>query len=285
MFREKVSKMYGHLSPSYRRIADYLLDHHNEAAFMTATQLARQIDVNTATVVRFAQRLGYDGYPELLQDVRSIVRSRLATRRPAAPSGENTYETCVQALEQETENLKQLATNLPSQEVMEVVNALRSARTIYVAGEGRSRDLAHMLLGYLRTLGLAAQEIETDVSSAALTLRNLSPDDVVVAVALDPQCPDTTSVVRLARERNAQTIAIVGALSWPVSRAAKIGVACPIDSIVGVASPVAMSALLSAVFQALWSLQGPKMEELTSPYTGTMQRLADIRAETPLPPM
>src|SRR3990172_2838399 len=85
MFREKVSKTYSTLSPSYRRIADFLLDHHNEAAFMTATQLARRVEVNTATVVRFAQRLGYDGYPELLQDVRSIVRSRLATSPVGLP--------------------------------------------------------------------------------------------------------------------------------------------------------------------------------------------------------
>ncbi|MER3513736.1 MAG: hypothetical protein C4310_04535, partial [Chloroflexota bacterium] len=122
MFREKVNKTYNTLSPSYRRIADFLLDHPNEAAFMTATQLARRVAVNTATVVRFAQRLGYDGYPELLQDVRAVVRSRRATPPVGVPA-EDATETAARALNQEAENLRQLLTNLPREEISQVLNA------------------------------------------------------------------------------------------------------------------------------------------------------------------
>lgn len=284
MFREKVSKTYSTLSPSYRRIADFLLDHHNEAAFMTATQLARRVDVNTATVVRFAQRLGYDGYPELLQDVRSIVRSRLAVAPVGVPADDAT-ETAVRALNQEAENLKQLMTNLPRDEMMNAMSLLRSARRIYVVGEGHSRNLARLLTGYLESLNLPARDLETDVGSVAAAMHDLSSDDVVVGVALSPQCPDTTSILRLARERQAKTIAVVGALSWPVAKAAELAMACPVDSIVGVASPVAMGALLSSLFQGLASVAGAQLAELAAPYEKTLQRLADIRAETPVPAM
>jgi DNA-binding MurR/RpiR family transcriptional regulator len=284
MFREKVSKTYSTLSPSYRRIADFLLDHHNEAAFMTATQLARRVEVNTATVVRFAQRLGYDGYPELLQDVRSIVRSRLATTPVGMPADDAT-ESAVRALNQELDNFKQLMTNLPRDEMNAAMGLLRSARRIFVVGEDHSADLARLLAGYLVSLNLPARNVQTDIGSVATLMHDLGPDDVVVGVALTPQCPDTTSILRLARERKAKTIAIVGALSWPVSKASELAIACPVDSILGVSSPVIMTAILSALYQGLASVEGAQMAEMAVPYEKTLQRLADIRAETPVPTM
>ena len=65
MYRDHIRTIYEHLSPGYRRIADFLLTHYQDAAFMTAAEVARQASVDTALVVRFAQRLGYPGYPEL----------------------------------------------------------------------------------------------------------------------------------------------------------------------------------------------------------------------------
>src|SRR5690242_1719672 len=69
MFREQIRKHYDHLSRSYRRVADFILSDYRTAAFMTAAALADAVDVDTTTVVRFAQRLGYPGYPELIEDI------------------------------------------------------------------------------------------------------------------------------------------------------------------------------------------------------------------------
>ena len=70
MFREQIRKHYDHLSRSYRRVADFILSDYRTAAFMTAAALADAVDVDTTTVVRFAQRLGYPGFPELIEDIQ-----------------------------------------------------------------------------------------------------------------------------------------------------------------------------------------------------------------------
>ena len=77
MYREKIREYYDHLSRSYRKVADYIMSNYYEVAFMTAAQLAYAVGVDTTTVVRFSQRLGYNGYPELLQDVREQVKSEI----------------------------------------------------------------------------------------------------------------------------------------------------------------------------------------------------------------
>ena len=101
MYREKIREYYDHLSRSYRRVADYIMSKYYEVSFMTAAQLAYAVGVDTTTVVRFSQRLGYNGYPELLHDIREQVKSEIyaayepkpTIRRGRSKTGSSTSST------------------------------------------------------------------------------------------------------------------------------------------------------------------------------------------------
>ena len=80
MVLEKIRQLYPELTKSQRRLADFVAVSYREAAFMTASRLARKLGVNEATVIRFAQRLGYSGYPEFVQDVRAVVQDELGAK-------------------------------------------------------------------------------------------------------------------------------------------------------------------------------------------------------------
>jgi len=77
MFREKIQQNYDDLTPSFRKLADFMLQNQLDAAFMTATELANRLGVDAATVVRFAQELGYTGFRELSKEIQEVVRSEL----------------------------------------------------------------------------------------------------------------------------------------------------------------------------------------------------------------
>ena len=68
------------MSKSFSRLANFILDSHIQAALMTATELAHQVDVDAATVVRFAQRLGYSGFPDLQDEIKARVKQDLLIR-------------------------------------------------------------------------------------------------------------------------------------------------------------------------------------------------------------
>ncbi|MGD1995656.1 MAG: N-acetylmannosamine kinase, partial [Anaerolineae bacterium] len=65
MFRKRIKDAYKSLTPSFKRLGDFIISHELDVAFMTATELAKALDVDAATVVRFSQALGYSGYREL----------------------------------------------------------------------------------------------------------------------------------------------------------------------------------------------------------------------------
>jgi DNA-binding MurR/RpiR family transcriptional regulator len=77
MFRERIAQHYARLGRNQKRIADFLTQEYREAAFMNGSALSQRLDVDPATVTRFAQRLGYAGYPELQHEVQELVKEEL----------------------------------------------------------------------------------------------------------------------------------------------------------------------------------------------------------------
>ena len=114
MYREKIREYYDHLSRSYRRVADFIMSKYYEVSFMTAAQLAYAVGVDTTTVVRFSQRLGYNGYPELLHDIREQVKSEIyAAYEPKPLNPDNPAGTFKDRIEHEQHNLRQMLVHNP----------------------------------------------------------------------------------------------------------------------------------------------------------------------------
>ena len=64
-------------SKGQKRIARYILDHYDKAAYMTASRLGSIVEVSESTVVRFAIEVGFDGYPEMQRALQELIRTRL----------------------------------------------------------------------------------------------------------------------------------------------------------------------------------------------------------------
>jgi DNA-binding MarR family transcriptional regulator len=77
MFQERIAQQYARLGRNQKRIADFLTQEYREAAFMNGSALSQRLDVDPATVTRFAQRLGYTGYPDLQREVQELVKEEL----------------------------------------------------------------------------------------------------------------------------------------------------------------------------------------------------------------
>ena len=78
-FVRALEEVLPELSKGQKRIAGYILENYDKAAYMTAQTLGETVGVSESTVVRFATELGFEGYPQLQAQVRETVRVRLTT--------------------------------------------------------------------------------------------------------------------------------------------------------------------------------------------------------------
>ncbi|HJW84858.1 MAG TPA: MurR/RpiR family transcriptional regulator [Anaerolineae bacterium] len=279
MHRERIKSAYADLSPSYQRLADFLMDHPYEAAFMTATQLGKQLEVDTATVVRFAQKLGYPGYPDLLGEVQAEVRERFARYFQPVGHGEQAADVFRASIRQDVTNIEQFDLGLDDQTLKRVADVINTAGRILVAGEGLSHPLANLLAYWLRLFRFNASMMSTEASVAAAELHLLGPQDLVIAIAVSPYCPDVTGMLQVTHEQGVQTVCLAGAESWPIARAADVCVVCPNANPMRIGSVVAAAAAIEALAQALFYTRRGDLAGDRAGFVDVLRRLVDARGK------
>lgn len=251
MYKEQIRNFYEQLSPGYRRIADYLLNHYQDAAFMTAAEIGRAVQVDTALVVRFAQRLGYPGFPELSADLQEEVKRDLrAVYEP--PEGSDAPEHIFRhSLLQDRNNVEYMLLHLDDASVLEAIALFQAASRIFVIGEGNLSYFAEAFATRLVTLGFPAHVFPAELTGQAAVVGGLTPADLVVAVSMTAMNPGVAAVVRQARAIGARTLGIVPSLTHPVAAAAQHIVHAPVYTAGIIPSWVTAAAVLHAFSQVL----------------------------------
>ena len=255
MFREQIRKHYDHLSRSYRRVADFILNDYRTAAFMTAAALADAVDVDTTTVVRFAQRLGYPGFPELIEDIQSQVKLEL-NQAYATPSEEDGISGKIHAyVAKDRANLeKALAHNTPDA-LESIIDMLRAAPRIVVSGEAFAAPLAESFAGALREAGLPVVYASGDVYERATALSHVVRKEVVIGITPVEGPSGVSRMLRYARSGGAVTLACTPSLSSQAARSAEHLLYAPGESEEGLPSLTSLYALCNAIAQTLVELQ------------------------------
>ncbi|MGC8779421.1 MAG: MurR/RpiR family transcriptional regulator [Anaerolineae bacterium] len=223
MFRENIRKHYEHLSRSYRRVADFILSDYRTAAFMTAAELASAVDVDTTTVVRFAQRLGYPGYPELIADIQEQVKVELSrTYTPPAEEEQHTPGAQVQKLISDDRDNLEKAQAYNSLDIIEtVMDALHVAPRIIITGESYAAPIAASFAEMLKDAGLPVVYVGGDVYERARAVAHLVRREVVIGMTPVEGPSGVASLLRFARSEGAVTVAFGPSQTSQAARAAE----------------------------------------------------------------
>ena len=124
-------------SKGQRRIAQYITESYDKAAFMTANRLGKTVGVSESTVVRFAVDLGFDGYPSMQKAMQEMVLNRLTSvqRIEVASDRYGDHDVVSMVLRSDMEKLRQTDETMNRQEFTAAVNAILKAKRIYILGK------------------------------------------------------------------------------------------------------------------------------------------------------
>lgn len=252
MFREYIRKHYEHLSRSYRRVADFILNDYRTAAFMTAAELASAVDVDTTTVVRFAQRLGYPGYPELITDIQEQVKTELSRTYETPAEESNSPGARVQHLVSEDRmNLEKTLAHNNLDVIETILDALRVAPRIIITGESYAAPIAASFAEMLRDAGLPVVWVGGDTYERARAVAHLVRREVVIGMTPVEGPSAIASLLRFARSEGAVTLACGPSLSSQAARAAEHLLYAPGETEGTIPSLTGLYALCMAMAQTI----------------------------------
>lgn len=256
MYQERIRDIYEHLSPGYRRIADFLLKSYQEAAFMTAAEVGRASDVDTTLVVRFAQRLGYPGFPELINDIQDDVKRDLRAVYEPMEADTSSLAILRRNLTQDRNNLEYMLLHMDEEIFQKVVDILAKASRIYVTGEGNAIYIGEALANRFAALGYDAHVVPTEPAGQAAVAAMLKPTDAVIGLGVSLMSPSVAALLKVARKAGTPTIGIVGSFTNPAAAAAQYTILAPSLTSGIMPSWTAIAAVAHALSQAVAGVRG-----------------------------
>lgn len=227
MFREKITRNYQSLSPSFKKIADFILTSHQRAAFMSASRLAKHLGVDVATVTRFAQHIGYDGYIPLLREIQEVVLEEMREARVHVSDRLEAAEgVFAQTLWRDWANLEKTIQNVPLDQAEDAVTAIVAAGRVYVISEGVGAGLAVAAGSYLQMIKPDVVVLNHGAFDLALALKDISAEDVVIGVGFTNYAYAATRALESGRKVGATTIGLIAQADCPIGNVADLLFSC-----------------------------------------------------------
>ena len=250
------------LSKGHRRIAAFIAERSEKAAFMTAVTLGQNCGVSESTVVRFATAMGYEGYPELQAALQELVRQRLtASERFNIASEIKENDVLRTVLKNDMRNIRLTTEELSQEDFDRAVDLLLSARRIYVMGLRSAAPLATFFGHYLRLIFEDVVMVQNAIGEVFDEVERIGAADVMVGVSFPRYSTRTVECMRIARENGARVIAVTDGGMSPLASVADIRLYAHTDMASFVDSLAAPLSLLNALIVAL-SLR--RREELSA---------------------
>jgi DNA-binding MurR/RpiR family transcriptional regulator len=235
--------------------------------------MAKHLGVDVATVTRFSQQIGYDGYTQLIREIQDAVLDELrAARAPATDRLESARGRPVRTLWQDWMNLEKTIQNIPQQDLERAVAAIRSARRIYIVSEGVGAGLAQVMASYLSVHKLQVWALTQGALDTAMALKELGPEDLVIGTGFTQYAFSATRALELARKVGARTIGVISQADCPIGAVAEILFTCSATEEGYLPSPTGVGAILFALAHS-YLVEDPDQ------YSRDLQRFQDTYAD------
>ena len=248
-----ITNMMPKLSKGQKQIARYIVEHYDKAAFMTAAKLGQAVGVSESTVVRFAAELGYDGYPQLQRSLQELIRNRLTTVQRMELTGEQLGDGDLldRVLTMDIDKIRRTLEEVSRHEFAAAVDALLSARTIYIMGIRSSSSLASFLAFYFNhifdNVKLVTSASTSDVFEQLL---NIGENDLFFGISFPRYSKRTLTALKFVKERGATAIALTDSSLSPIAELADIHLYARSEMASFVDSLVAPLSLINALIAA-----------------------------------
>jgi len=251
---DKISDTFQELTPSQRKVAQYVYHNINEAFLLNSFQIAKTANVSEATVTRFLTNLGFSGFSEFKREIARQVLEIFSTTQRLAESAEdlkargNVFSEISQG---DIENIQTLTATISDQLFEQAVNELCSARSIYVLGLRSSYALAFYLTFDLRFFLDRVILIKPGIGDMPEQVLGVTKDDVLVVISFRRYTRESFDIAEKIKKRAGSVIALTNSELSPVAKLADVTLVASTNIPTYIESYTAPMSLINALITAI----------------------------------
>lgn len=261
-------------SKGQKRIAAFIQESYDKAAFMTASKLGKTVNVSESTVVRFAAELGYDGYPAMQKALQEMIRSKLTSIQRIEVTNDRIGDQDVlpMVMQSDIDKIRMTMEEIKREDFSGAVDAIVQAKRIYILGVRSSVALTSFLGFYFNLMFDNVVQVHSNSASEMFEqLIRVGEGDVVIGVSFPRYSRRTVQALRFAQDRKATVIAITDSAASPLAASATHTLMAKSDMASFVDSLVAPLSMINALIVAI---SRKKKEDLSRTFE-TLEQIWD----------
>ncbi|MCH5325038.1 MAG: MurR/RpiR family transcriptional regulator [Eubacterium sp.] len=261
---QQIQDSMGSFSKSQKLIANFILQSYEKAAYMTALKLGNAVNVSESTVVRFANELGFEGYPELQKNLQSLIKNRLTAVQRMNITNDRIGEGSVlkNTLTQDIDRIRRTMEEIDADKFDEAIEKICSARRIYILGVMSANILARFLDYNFQLIFDNIHFVQAiNKSGIYQQIINMTDEDVFIALSFPRYSQSTISATAYAKECGANVVAITDSAASPLAAYADQLLVARSDMASFADSLVAPLSLLNAMIVALGAKKKDNIEQ------------------------
>lgn len=251
---KRINESYNKLSKGQKLLANYIIDHYEKAVFLTAAKLGKIVGVSESTVVRFANELGYDGYPKLQRALEELVKTKLTSIQRVEVTNDRIDKSHMlkSVLHSDMEKIKHTLEEIDEEVFNTSVDMIMDAKTIYIVGVRSSAALASFMGFYFNLIFDNVKLIHTNsVSEMFEQIYRIKENDVMIGISFPRYSKRTLKAMEFARSKGADVITITDSPLSPMVPYSTCSLIARSDMVSFVDSLVAPLSLVNAIIVAL----------------------------------
>jgi len=253
------------LGSSRQRLLRRIFDESNETFFLSSREMARRYKVDSATIVRTIQALGYKKFADFAHDLREHFVAQITpytAMKAAAQKNRSVSDYVRQSVDKDLENLNAFRANLNPDKIVELAKQINRARRIVVIGIDFAASLAGSLAYGLVRLGVDAEAPAGSSGIVQNKIRIMIPEDLLVAISFGRGLRETVEAAQRARRQNVPTFGITDSDATPIAKHCDAYLVASIARTSFIDSYVASVAAINAIIVACAHSQSARALEL-----------------------
>lgn len=214
-----IQQKFTKLSKGQKLIAQYILSNYDKAAFMTAAKLGDTVGVSESTVVRFANALGFEGYPLLQKSLQELIKTKLTTVQRVEMSKEYSSDWAIlkKVLRSDIENIKGTLDEIDAQSFEGIINKILTSRKIYIVGLRSSAAIGEYLSFYLNLILDNVVLVNYGISDVFEQILKVGKEDLVIGISFPRYSKRTFELLNYAREQGAEIVSLTDSHLAPIA--------------------------------------------------------------------
>ncbi|MDD3134682.1 MAG: MurR/RpiR family transcriptional regulator [Synergistales bacterium] len=214
---EKLTEIYPHLSKQHRVIADAILQSSKEFPFVTAKDLGKQLGMSGSTIVRFAYKLGFSGYPDLQREIQRTINEEnlpLKKLRDSFNASVNVSDLFDYVKNIDIENINNVF--LAKQDISKTINLMARAGKVFIIAGRATFSLAHYLGFLLRQIDQRFVFFNSSSDYGFEQIASLTKNDLLIPISFNGYFRKTYELTRFAHLRSIPIVSVTDYRSSPL---------------------------------------------------------------------